>query len=64
MKTIKFQDMNDKQVQLSIAGSGDFRIYFEADKDNSPCLLLNECQARIVIHGLLDLIATANGEIE
>ena len=62
MKTITFQDMNNKNIQLSISGCGNYRIYFESDKDNSPCLLLNECQAKIIIHGLKDLILVSGEE--
>ena len=60
MKFTKFQDMNGKEIQVSMSGGGDTRIYFEADKDDSPCMLLNEHQAKILIHAISDLIKDEN----
>ena len=56
MKVIKFQDMSGHEVQVSMSGGGDYRIYYDSDKQDSPCLLLNEYQANILINALRDLI--------
>ena len=56
MKKILFQDMNDKKIQVSTSGCGNFRIYYDVDNECSPCLLLNEHQANILIESLKDLI--------
>lgn len=56
MKTIKFQDLSQKTIQISFSGGGDYRIYYDVDNEDSPCLLMNKYQALILINALRDLI--------
>lgn len=56
MKAIIFEDMGGKKVQVSLSGGGDYRVYYDADSDNTPCLLLNKNQANILINALQDLM--------
>lgn len=56
MKKTTFQDMSGHEIQISFSGGGDYRIYYDADKENSPCLLLNKNQANVLINALQDLM--------
>ncbi len=55
MKKILFQDMHEKEIQVSLSSAGDYRVYY-GKEDNDPCLLLNEHQANILINALRDLM--------
>jgi plasmid maintenance system antidote protein VapI len=56
VKTVKFQDEQNYTIQVSLSSSGDYRVYFDVEKEGSPCLLLNKYQANILINALQELI--------
>lgn len=56
MKKTIFQDSSNNNVQVSLSGGGDVRVFYNTDDENSPCLLLNEHQANILINAIQDLI--------
>lgn len=58
MKVTSFQDMHGKEVRIQFSSGGDIRIYYEAEKDNCPCILLSESQANILINAIKDLLST------
>lgn len=56
MKTTKFQDLSNNQIQVSLSGGGDYRVYCMDGEDIKSCLLLNKPQALILINAIQDLI--------
>lgn len=62
MKVIKFEDMDGQVIQVSLSGGGDYRVYYKADQEGSPCMLLNKHQANILINALQDLMASFDDE--
>ena len=56
MKTVKFQDMQNNEILIQASSGDGYRIYYNALVESSPCLLLNEHQAKILIAALLDLM--------
>lgn len=59
MKTVKFQDSSMNEIQVSLSGGGDVRVYC-SDRENpekiASCLLLNKNQAKILINAIEDLL--------
>ncbi len=57
MRIFRFEDTNNKIIQVSMAGNGYYRIYTDPDAEGQiKCITLNKYQAKILINSLWDLI--------
>lgn len=59
MKATQFQDSGGNEIQVSLSGGGDIRVYVKSPYDpkesSGHCMLLTNAQANILINAIKDL---------
>lgn len=62
MKKIIFNDSSEQEIQVSLSGGGDIRIYTNSNDSPIKCITLNENQANILISAISDLMEDSSND--